>query len=299
MSCWRGGWGAIGLGPTANPLENPPLAPWREKLRIIIFEADSPAGKAFDVGLLVAILLSVLAVMLDSVSALRIQHGQRLNVAEWIFTLLFTAEYAIRLICSPRPLHYARSFFGVVDLLAILPTYLSLLFPGAESMIVIRGLRLLRVFRIFKLGQFLGEASILSDALSASRHKITVFLGTITLLVTILGTAMYLIEGEESGFTSIPTAIYWSIVTMTTVGYGDVTPITVSGKVLASIVMILGYSIIAVPTGIVTAEIVESAAASRKITTRSCPNCLSEGHDRSASYCMNCGATLEVPLAKR
>ena len=282
----------------ASPLENPPLSPWREKLRVIIFEADTAAGKAFDVGLLVAILLSVLAVMLDSVTTFRSQHGQLLDNAEWIFTLLFTVEYALRLICSPRPLHYARSFFGVVDLLAILPTYLSLLFPGAESMIVIRGLRLLRVFRVFKLGQFLGEASLLRNALASSRHKITVFLGTITILVTILGAAMYLIEGEENGFTSIPVAIYWAIVTMTTVGYGDMAPITVSGKVLASFVMIMGYSIIAVPTGIVTAEIVETAAASRRITTRSCSNCLSEGHDRGATYCKDCGAPLEVPLTE-
>jgi voltage-gated potassium channel len=279
-----------------NPLANPPLSPWREKLRIIIFEADTPAGKAFDVGLLVAILLSVLAVMLDSVSAFRSQHSQLLTNAEWAFTLLFSAEYGLRLICSPRPLRYARSFFGIVDLLAILPTYLSLLFPGAQSMIVIRGLRLLRIFRVFKLGQFLGEASLLRNALAASRHKIAVFLGTITILVTILGAAMYLIEGAESGFTSIPASIYWSIVTMTTVGYGDMAPTTVSGKVLASIVMILGYSIIAVPTGIVTAEIVEGAAASRRITTRSCPNCLSEGHDRQSTYCKDCGALLEVPI---
>jgi voltage-gated potassium channel len=280
----------------ASPLENPALSPWREKLRVIIFEADTPAGKAFDVGLLVAICLSVLAVTLDSVNAYQSQHGRALDIAEWVFTLLFSVEYALRLTCSPRPLRYARSFFGVVDLLAILPTYLSLLFPGAESMAVIRGLRLLRIFRVFKLGQFLGEASALQNALSATRHKITVFLGTIAILVTILGAAMYLIEGEENGFTSIPAAIYWSIVTMTTVGYGDMAPITVSGKVLASIVMILGYSIIAVPTGIVTAEIVESAAMSRKITTRSCPGCLSEGHDRDAIYCNQCAAPLEVPI---
>ncbi|MCH7644728.1 MAG: ion transporter [Myxococcales bacterium] len=280
----------------ASPLENPALSPWREKLRVIIFEADTPAGKAFDVGLLVAICLSVLAVTLDSVNAYQSQHGRALGIAEWVFTLLFSVEYALRLICSPRPLRYARSFFGVVDLLAILPTYLSLLFPGAQSMAVIRGLRLLRIFRVFKLGQFLGEASALQNALSATRHKITVFLGTIAIVVTILGAAMYLIEGEENGFTSIPAAIYWSIVTMTTVGYGDMAPVTVSGKVLASIVMILGYSIIAVPTGIVTAEIVESAAASRKITTRSCPGCLSEGHDRDAIYCNQCAAPLEVPI---
>jgi len=280
----------------ANRLDNPPLSPWREKLRVIIFEADTPAGKAFDVGLLAAIVLSVLAVMLDSVMEIRSSYGGLLDRAEWVFTLLFSVEYLLRLLCSPRPSHYARSFFGVVDLLAILPTYLSLLFPGAESMAVIRGLRLLRIFRVFKLGQFLGEASLLRSALASSRHKITVFLGTITILVTIIGTAMYLIEGEENGFTSIPAAIYWSIVTMTTVGYGDMAPATVSGKMLASVVMILGYSIIAVPTGIVTAEIVEGAAAARKITTRSCSNCLSEGHDQNATYCKDCAAPLEVPI---
>jgi voltage-gated potassium channel len=280
----------------ASPLENPPLSPWREKLRVIIFEADTPAGKAFDVGLLAAIVLSVVAVMLDSVAALRSGYGGLLDRTEWVFTLLFSVEYALRLLCSPRPLHYARSFFGIVDLLAILPTYLSLLFPGAESMAVIRGLRLLRIFRVFKLGQFLGEASLLRNALASSRHKITVFLGTLTILVTILGTAMYLIEGEEHGFTSIPAAIYWSIVTMTTVGYGDMAPVTVAGKALASVVMILGYSIIAVPTGIVTAEIVEGAAAARRITTRSCSNCLSEGHDRNATYCKDCATLLEVPI---
>ncbi len=282
----------------ASPLDNPPLSPWREKLRVIIFEADTPAGKAFDVGLLAAIVLSVLAVMLDSVTEIRSSYGGLLDRTEWVFTLLFSVEYLLRLLCSPRPLHYARSFFGVVDLLAILPTYLSLLFPGAESMAVIRGLRLLRIFRVFKLGQFLGEASLLRNALASSRHKITVFLGTITILVTIIGTAMYLIEGEEHGFTSIPAAIYWSIVTMTTVGYGDMAPATVAGKVLASVVMILGYSIIAVPTGIVTAEIVEGAAAARKITTRSCSNCLSEGHDQNATYCKDCAAPLEVPISE-
>ncbi len=280
----------------ANRLDNPPLSPWREKLRVIIFEADTPAGKAFDVGLLAAIVLSVLAVMLDSVTEIRNSYGGLLDRAEWVFTLLFSVEYLLRLLCSPRPLHYARSFFGIVDLLAILPTYLSLLFPGAESMAVIRGLRLLRIFRVFKLGQFLGEASLLRNALASSRHKITVFLGTITILVTIIGTAMYLIEGEENGFTSIPAAIYWSIVTMTTVGYGDMAPATVAGKVLASVVMILGYSIIAVPTGIVTAEIVEGAAAARRITTRSCSNCLSEGHDQNATYCKDCAAPLEVSI---
>ena len=269
-------------------------AAWREKMRVIIFEADTPAGKAFDVSLLVAIVLSVIAVMLDSVASARRAYGGALDTAEWAFTLLFTVEYGLRLISVPKARRYATSFFGVVDLLAILPTYLSLLLPGAESLLVIRGLRLLRVFRVFKLGQFLGEASVLRAALAGSRHKITIFLGTILILVTILGAAMYLIEGEEYGFTSIPTAVYWSIVTMTTVGYGDLAPHTVAGKLLASVVMILGYSIIAVPTGIVTAEIVESAAASKRLlTTRCCPSCMSEGHDSDARYCKDCGAALD------
>jgi voltage-gated potassium channel len=272
----------------------PQIAPWRERLRIIIFEADTPAGKAFDVSLLIAILASVLAVMLDSVTSIRAAYGRSLDVAEWIFTVLFSIEYALRLVCVPIPWRYARSFFGVVDLLAVLPTYLSLLLPGAEHLLVIRGLRLLRIFRVFKLGRFLGEASILRKALADSRHKVTVFLGTIAILVTILGTAMYLIEGEENGFTSIPISVYWAVVTMTTVGYGDIAPQTVAGKALATMVMVLGYSIIAVPTGIVTAEIVESAVAARKMSTRCCPQCMAEGHDADARFCKACGAQLET-----
>ncbi len=274
--------------------EQAALAPWREKLRIVIFEADTVAGKAFDVVLLVAIVLSVLAVMLESVAPYRARYGGALDAVEWTFTVLFTVEYALRLISVPRPGAYARSFFGVVDLLAVVPTYASVLVPGAESFAVIRALRLLRIFRVFKLGRFMGEAALLSTALGRSRHKITVFLGTVMILVTILGAAMYLIEGEANGFTSIPRSVYWAIVTMTTVGYGDVAPQTVPGQALASLVMILGYSILAVPTGIVTAEIVESAASHRAgITTRVCVACLSEGHDANARYCKDCGAALE------
>jgi voltage-gated potassium channel len=270
---------------------------WRERLRVVIFEADTPAGKAFDVALLLAILLSVLAVMLESVPTIRVAHGRFLLVAEWVFTLLFSVEYGLRLASVRQPLRYARSFFGVVDLLAILPTYLSIVLPGAQSLLVIRGLRLLRIFRVFKLGQFLGEASILRAALAASRHKIIVFLGTVLVLVTILGAAMYLIEGERNGFTSIPVSVYWSIVTMTTVGYGDLAPQTVAGKALASLVMILGYSILAVPTGIVTAEIVESAQQRHRPTTRCCPRCTSEGHSATARFCQDCGAPLSEPTA--
>lgn len=271
-----------------------PHASWRERIRVVIFEIGTPAGKLFDVMLLLAILLSVLAIMLESVESIRAEHGPALKRAEWIFTGLFTVEYLLRLISVPRPSAYARSFFGVVDLLAILPTYLSLLIPGAESLLVVRGLRLLRVFRVFKLGRFLGEASLLREALASSRHKIIVFVGTVAILVTILGTAMYMIEGPAHGFTSIPVAVYWSIVTMTTVGYGDLAPQTPLGKMFASLVMILGYGIIAVPTGIVTAEIVD-AATSRPITARVCPACFTEGHDRRASYCQDCGAPLATP----
>ncbi len=266
-------------------------APWREKLRVILFEADTPSGKTFDVALLVTILLSVSAVMAESVAPIRERYGRELDIAEWSFTLLFTVEYVIRLLAVRRAVRYARSFFGVVDVLAILPTYLSLFVPGAESMLVIRGLRLLRVFRVFKLARFLGEASVLTRALTNSRHKIIVFLGTVLILVTILGAAMYLIEGEEHGFTSVPASVYWAIVTMTTVGYGDITPETIFGKTLAAMVMVLGYSIIAVPTGIVTAEIVETAVGG-KMSTRGCPECLSEGHVVSARYCKDCGAPL-------
>ncbi len=267
-------------------------ASWREAAQVIIFGTDTPAGKAFDVALLLAISASVLAVMLESVASIRQNYGRALDIAEWTFTVLFTIEYVVRLICVPFPVRYARSFFGIVDLIAILPTYLSLFVPGAEHLLVIRALRLLRIFRVFKLAQFLGEASILRRALADSRHKVGVFLGTITILVTILGTAMYIIEGEEHGFTSIPTSVYWAVVTMTTVGYGDLAPQTVPGKTLATVVMILGYSIIAVPTGIVTAEIVETAAAAHRATARRCFECLTEGHENDARYCKHCGAPL-------
>ena len=260
----------------------------------MIFEADTPAGKAFDVALLAAILLSVAAVMLESVAAVRDAAGPALRTLEWFFTLLFSVEYALRLYCVPRTVAYARSFFGVVDLLAILPTYLSLLLPGAQSLLVVRGLRLLRIFRVFKLGRFLGEANLLTTALRGSRHKVIVFLATVLILTTILGTLMHLIEGEESGFGNIPVSVYWAIVTLTTVGFGDIVPHTVLGKALASLVMILGYSIIAIPTGIVTAEIVEAAQRSRREpTTQVCSSCLSEGHELGARFCRDCGRPLE------
>jgi voltage-gated potassium channel len=271
----------------------PPSAPassWRRRFHEVIFEADTPAGRAFDLALLVAILMSVLAVLLESVSGIRESHGGWLRAAEWSFTGLFTVEYVLRLASVERPARYARSFFGVVDLVAVLPTYLSLVLPGAQGLLVLRAVRLLRVFRILKLAHFVGEARVLGNALRASARKISVFLFTVLIMVLIIGATMYLIEGEESGFTSIPRSIYWAIVTLTTVGYGDITPLTVPGQLLASFVMILGYGIIAVPTGIVTVEL--SRAWPPRVTTQSCPSCGAEGHDADARFCKHCGAGL-------
>ncbi|MFQ5441990.1 MAG: ion transporter [Thermodesulfobacteriota bacterium] len=264
---------------------------WRSFLHEIIFEADTPGGKAFDVLLLAAILASVLAVMLDSVEPVRARYGDLLYRAEWAFTILFTVEYVLRLICVGRPSKYAMSFFGVIDFLAIVPTYLSLLFPGSQYLLVIRVLRVLRVFRVLKIVPYVGEARLLSRALRASRRKITIFLFTVLLIVTVLGSMMYLIEGPENGFTSIPRSVYWAIVTLTTVGFGDIYPKTPLGMALASVIMIIGYSIIAVPTGIVTAEI-SYAMAGEKMTTRACHECSAEGHDMDAMYCKFCGERL-------
>ena len=265
---------------------------WRQKLFDVIFEADTPAGKLFDVLLIISIIMSVIAVMLDSVQAIRAEYGGILNTAEWFFTILFTVEYILRLVSAMRPVRYAVSFFGVVDLLAILPTYLSLLIPGAHYLLVIRVLRVLRVFRVLKLAKYLDEARLLMQAMRASSRKIMVFLFTVLTLVIIFGSLMYMIESEASGFTSIPRSIYWAIVTLTTVGYGDISPITNIGQMLASVIMILGYSIIAVPTGIVTTEIAR-AAIKRRVTTQVCPQCLAEGHDPDAVHCKYCGARLE------
>jgi len=266
------------------------LTSWRERTRIIIFEAETPEGKAFDVVLLIVIVLSMVAVMLESVHGIRIRHGTALRTAEWLFTGLFTIEYVLRLVSVGNPKRYATSFFGIVDLLAILPSYASLVLPGSQSLIVIRALRLLRIFRVFKLARFLSEANVLLGALQSGSRKVLVFLGSVLVLVAILGSAMYIIEGAENGFTSIPVAMYWAIVTMTTVGYGDVIPQTVAGKLLSAVVMVIGYSIIAIPTGIVTAEIVR--AHQPPVTTRHCPECLAEGHTRDARFCKYCAAPL-------
>ena len=261
----------------------------RRKIHEIIFEADTPAGKAFDVALLFAILASIAAVALDSIQDYNARYGGWLRAAEWSFTILFTAEYLLRLISVERPTRYAFSFFGIIDLLAVLPTYLSLLIAGSQYMLVVRALRLVRVFRVLKLSRYVGEGRVLGKALKASRHKITVFVVTVLTVVMIVAALMYLIEGEASGFTSIPRSAYWAIVTLTTVGYGDIAPQTPAGQLLASVVMFLGYAIIAVPTGIVSVEL---ANAQRAVNTRCCPVCSREGHDDDARHCKHCGGAL-------
>ncbi len=266
------------------------LAGWRGRLHEIIFGAETPAGKAFDVLLIASIVISVLVVMLDSVRSLNAQYGSFFYKVEWFFTLLFTCEYLLRLLCIARPLKYAASFFGIIDLLAIIPTYLSLILPGAQYLLVIRIIRVLRIFRILKLAHYIGEANLLLQALRASSRKITIFLFTVLTLIIIFGSLIYIIEGEANGFTSIPRSIYWAIVTMTTVGYGDISPKTNLGQTLAALVMISGYSIIAVPTGIVSAEI--SQRSNRRIRTRPCPDCGSRDHDPAAVYCQYCGEKL-------
>lgn len=265
---------------------------WQEKLHSIIFEAETPAGKLFDVLLIISILASVLVVMLDSVSVINIKYDQNLAFFEWFFTILFTIEYILRLNCVGRPLSYATSFYGIIDLMAIIPTYLSVFIPGTEFLLAIRVLRILRIFRVLKLVQYISEATLLMKALSASRRKITVFMFTVLTLVVILGSLMYLIEGAESGFTSIPKSIYWAIVTLTTVGYGNIAPQTNLGQLLAAFIMILGYSIIAVPTGIVTVELSQAASPLNTKPTRSCHECSAEGHDDDAVYCKYCSSKL-------
>ncbi|QDT92470.1 ion transporter [Gimesia algae] len=269
---------------------------WRDHWYEIIFEADTRAGKAFDVVLLIAILLSVLVIMLESVDSLDSEYNEYFHYAEWFFTILFTIEYAARIICARRPLRYIFSFYGVVDLLSIMPTYIMNIVPGETQRLgVIRALRLLRAFRIFKLGHMLSEASELKRAIWASRSKIAVFLATVVIAVVIEGATLHLVEEDKNnGFDSIPESMYWAIVTMTTVGYGDVAPVTPLGKLLASIIMILGYSLIIVPTGIVSAELAHGGKGTERnrITTQVCPECMREGHDTDAIFCKFCGGRL-------
>jgi len=262
----------------------------KHKLHTIIFEADTPTGKLFDIALIIAILLSVGAVMLDSIKPINIQYGTQLHFAEWVFTILFTIEYILRLFSVGKPMKYARSFFGVIDLLAFLPTYLAAIIPGTQFFLVIRILRVIRIFRVLKILPYITEAQLLKRALVASRRKIFVFLLAVLLIVIIMGSIMYVIEGEANGFTSIPRSIYWAIVTLTTVGYGDISPQTPIGQVLASIIMIFGYGLIAVPTGIVSVEIAKGNIGT--FNTQACPQCSAEGHDSDAKHCKFCGADL-------
>lgn len=269
--------------------QDTPETPWRRRLHEIIFEADTRAGKLFDIVLLWLIISSVIIVMLESVKRYRDDYGAAFYYLEWIFTIIFTLEYALRIVSVKRPVNYIFSFFGVVDLLAILPGYLSLFVPGTQYLLIIRILRLLRIFRILKLTEYVSEAKVITTALKSSRKKISVFLLAIVALVTVIGSLMYVVEGEENGFVDIPTSIYWAVVTITTVGYGDLSPKTAAGQILASVVMILGYAIIAVPTGIVTAEL---SRTHRKISTQICPDCHLQDHDADAVFCKNCAARL-------
>ncbi|MBV7535781.1 ion transporter [Duganella sp. sic0402] len=264
---------------------------WRLKLYAIIFESDTPKGRAFDLALIGAILLSVLVVVLGSVQSIAVQHGAWLHAAEWFFTVLFTLEYVARCLCVQRPLVYVRSFFGVIDLLSILPSYISLFVPAAHVVLGVRILRLLRIFRILKLTLYIQEYSMLGDALLASRRKIFVFLSVVFLIVFLLGTVMYVVEGPENGYTSIPTAVYWAISTMTTVGFGDLVPKTDIGRAIASFMMLLGWGILAVPTGIISSEITYQRGRAI-LPLRACSSCHSTGHASDAQYCKDCGTAM-------
>ena len=270
------------------------LRQWLGKTRLerVIFESDTPAGKTFDLALLIAIGSSVLLVALESDRQLDSLFGPWFSGAEWVFSTLFSLEYLLRLLCSRTPLRYARSFFGVVDLVSSIPPLLTIGIPVGQAFLIIRVLRLLRVFRILKLGAYLKEADQLRQALVQSRRKITVFLLTIVALVVLIGTAMYVIEGPESGFRSIPIGIYWAVVTITTVGYGDVAPVTPLGRCVASLVMLLGYSIIAVPTGIVGAKFQQMQRLQPTLVQRSCGQCHTTSHRAEAQFCDHCGADL-------
>lgn len=262
----------------------------KRKLYEIIFGTDTPAGKLFDVVLIYIILLSVLALMLDSVAGFNTRFGAYLFWLEWFFTVIFTLEYAVRLYCSPNRWRYAFSFYGIIDLLSTLPTYLSLLFPGASYLLIIRLLRVLRIFRVFKLVRYITEANSLITAMYQTRRKILIFFFVVLNLAVIFGSLMYIVEGPNNGFTSIPRSIYWTIVTITTVGYGDITPHTVLGQIIACLAMLTGYSIIAVPTGIFTAELAHELQRERNLIV--CFNCGKRGHEKNAAFCYSCGCSV-------
>jgi voltage-gated potassium channel len=268
----------------------PEMKTLRHRMHEIIFESDTRAGRLFDATLLWVIVLSVAAVMLESVAGIRARYGRELRVLEWLFTVLFTVEYLVRIMVLKRPAAYVFSFFGLVDLLSFVPTYLSAFLPGVQALSAVRAFRVIRLFRIFKLVSHIRQAKVISTALRLARPKIAVFLLGILAIVVTMGSVIYLVEGEEHGFTSIPLSVYWAIVTVTTVGYGDLVPRTVAGQVIASFAMILGYAIIAVPTGIVSSDL---AQASRLLASgQACPACGAEGHDSDAAHCKRCGARL-------
>jgi len=272
-------------------MEEKTLNPLKEKLHEIIFEADTPMGKLFDIVLMVFIIASILVVMLESVQSINQEYQGIFAVLEWVFTIFFTVEYILRLYCVYRPMKYALSFFGVVDLIAILPTYIAFLFPEARALAAVRSMRILRVFRIFKLARYIKEGYVIMSAMRASLPKITFFLVFIVLVVTVMGSVMYIIEGGvDSSFDSIPRSIYWAIVTLTTVGYGDISPTTPLGQFLASVIMIMGYVVIAVPTGIVSAELV--SGEHEQHNSINCRYCAQEGHDDDAVHCKYCGELL-------
>ena len=265
---------------------------WKTKLHEIIYEADTPIGKLFDVILLVVIIASIVLVMLESVKSIDEKYHRFLNISEWIITILFSIEYICRIIAVKKPFKYIFSFYGIIDLLATIPKYLSLIFVGSQHLVALRALRLMRVFRILKLVQFIGESNNFIIALKASRVRIAIFISFILILCTILGTIMYLIEDDASGFTSIPESVYWAIVTLTTVGYGDIAPVTPLGQFVASLVMILGYAIIVIPTGIITSELVKDSMKNVQTNTQSCPNCSVAKHRDNAEFCYKCGHLL-------
>ncbi|MES2412150.1 MAG: ion transporter [Pseudomonadota bacterium] len=288
---------------TQDTPDDKPLDGWRRRWYAVIFEADTPAGRLFDKLLIVIILVSIAVVMADSVEWIHARHGKWFSVVEWLFTVLFTAEYVARLLSVRQPLKYALSFFGIIDLLAVLPTYLALFFPELHALIDVRVLRLLRVFRIFKLSAYLDEYLSLGRALAASRRKILVFLSGVLMVVLVMGTVMYVVEGQENGFTSIPTSVYWAISTVTTVGFGDITPKTDLGRLISSFMMLLGWGILAVPTGIVTAEMsmqrrLQAIAALESASEEgqtACQECLRTDQVAGARFCAHCGARIRTP----
>jgi len=264
----------------------------RARLYAVIFEAETRAGRLFDLTLIVAILLSVTVVVLDSVQAVSNNYGDLLGALEWFFTLLFTVEYLARLYCVRRPLRYATSFFGIIDFLSVLPNYLAILMPGAYVLLDVRILRLLRIFRVLKLTSYVEEYGLLNRALLASRRKILIFLSVVMMVVLLLGTVMYVVEGPQHGYTSIPTSVYWAITAITTVGFGDIVPKTDIGRAISSMMMLLGWGILAVPTGIISSELAMQQGRQRTANTRTCHECLSEGHELTAKFCKDCGAPL-------